>query len=235
MATYREMIYMVLDEAKIASDDAFYTKEHIMFLLNKYRAAVLKQNYIQSKAVNRSYQYSIVQDDNYQMLCIDLVPTASFDGIECVGNDYLKSKEKLPSLLNIGTTRLSTADQFQGDMSLVSNIRFPYASSRYSRDWIYGTIGKDGYLYLKSCNPQFYYLESVKLTAVFANPEKAANLECGESDNCELLDKRYPLEEALIPFVIKGIIDEIYPKSKTPQDTSNNAHDDLTKQANNEQ
>lgn len=226
MATYREMTYMVLDEAKIASDDSFFTENHVLFLLNKYRASLLKQNYIQSKAVNRSYQYQQVHDDNYQMLCIELEPVNSFDGVECASNTYLRSKEKIPFTLNVGYTRLSSMDQFQGDMSLVSNLRFEYAKSKYNSDWIYGTIGKDNYLYLKSCNPQFMYLEAVRLTAVFATPEKAAELECYDN-NCDILDKRYPLEEAIIPFVIKGVVDEILPKTRIEEDNQNNAQDDL--------
>ena len=42
---WREAIYMVLDEIKGSSDDFTYTKEHIAFLLGKYRALLLKQRY----------------------------------------------------------------------------------------------------------------------------------------------------------------------------------------------
>jgi hypothetical protein len=33
MNTYKELIYLCLDEVKQHSDDAFYTEDHVMFLL----------------------------------------------------------------------------------------------------------------------------------------------------------------------------------------------------------
>jgi hypothetical protein len=42
MTTYRELVYMVLDELKAKSDDFYYTEDHIIFLLDKYRAFLLK-------------------------------------------------------------------------------------------------------------------------------------------------------------------------------------------------
>ena len=43
MATYKELVYMCLDELKLKSDDSFIQQEHIIFLLDKYRAFILKQ------------------------------------------------------------------------------------------------------------------------------------------------------------------------------------------------
>jgi hypothetical protein len=40
--TYRELVYTVLDLLKGASDDNYYTEEHVVFLLSKVRAAILK-------------------------------------------------------------------------------------------------------------------------------------------------------------------------------------------------
>ena len=45
MNTLREMVYMVIDQLKNLSDDSYYTEEHIIYLLNKYRALLLKQRY----------------------------------------------------------------------------------------------------------------------------------------------------------------------------------------------
>ena len=49
MATYREMVYMVLDELKLFSDDSSFTEEHVRFLLDKYRMYILKQQYEKEK------------------------------------------------------------------------------------------------------------------------------------------------------------------------------------------
>lgn len=218
---------MILDEAKISSDDSFFNESHILFLLTKHRADVLRTYYISQKAVNRSFQFNTVHEDNYQMICIGLESVSMFEGIVCAGGIYLRSVNKIPATLGIGMENLSTIDQFQGFMSLVSNTRFRYANNRYAKNWIYGTIGKDGYLYLKSCNPQMSYLQSVKLTAVFSNPERASELECDKSETqCDILDSRFPIEESLIPYVIKSVVDEILPKTLLKEDLENNAQDD---------
>ena len=64
MSTYRELVYLVLDELKGTSDDFTYTEEHIMFLLSKYRAFLLKQKYNDIKKQ--------IPESNYQTICIDL-------------------------------------------------------------------------------------------------------------------------------------------------------------------
>jgi hypothetical protein len=39
---WKELVYIVLDELKLVSDDSTFTEDHVMFTLNKYRAFVLK-------------------------------------------------------------------------------------------------------------------------------------------------------------------------------------------------
>ena len=62
--TYREVIYMVNDLCKQFSDDASYTEDHILFLINKYRGALLQQYLSVKKQVPHS---------NYQTIEIDLL------------------------------------------------------------------------------------------------------------------------------------------------------------------
>ena len=45
MNTYRECVYMVFDELNLSSDDSRWEVEHIIYLLNKYRAILTKQRY----------------------------------------------------------------------------------------------------------------------------------------------------------------------------------------------
>ena len=42
---YKDIVYMVLDEIKSTSDDAFFTEEHVLLLVNNYRNFILKQRY----------------------------------------------------------------------------------------------------------------------------------------------------------------------------------------------
>ena len=45
MATYRELIYSVLDRIKAMSDDSIITEDHVIFTIDKVRAALLYQKY----------------------------------------------------------------------------------------------------------------------------------------------------------------------------------------------
>ena len=65
MTTYREAIYMCLDLLKGKSDDFSFTEEHIAYLLDKFRALLLKQRY--GKDPLKEIPYS-----NYQTIELDL-------------------------------------------------------------------------------------------------------------------------------------------------------------------
>ena len=112
MSTYRELVYLVLDELKGTSDDFTYTEEHIMFLLSKYRAFLLKQKYNDIKKQ--------IPESNYQTLCLDLIEVPSICGEICEGGTYLRSSIKIPFLIQIGTPRVYPTDYYQGDITYVS-------------------------------------------------------------------------------------------------------------------
>ena len=70
--TYNELIYMVLDELKLSSDDSYITPDHVIFLLVKYRSFLLKQRYSDIKKQ--------IPDSNYQSICLDLIEVPSISG-----------------------------------------------------------------------------------------------------------------------------------------------------------
>ena len=41
-STYRELVYLVLDELKLVSDDSSFTEDHVIYLLDRYRPFLLK-------------------------------------------------------------------------------------------------------------------------------------------------------------------------------------------------
>ena len=49
MATFREIVSMVLDRNKLSNDDAYIGIEHVMFLASKLRAYILTSKYKQIK------------------------------------------------------------------------------------------------------------------------------------------------------------------------------------------
>lgn len=223
--TYRELVYLVLDELKLSADDAYFTEEHVVFLLGKYRGLLLKQQY---KDVKKE-----IPESNFQTLCLDLIQVPAIAGEPCEGGTYLRSKEKIPFLMNITTPRVYTGDYYQGDITYVSRERMKYVGyNRWLPNIIYASIGPDNYLYFKSFNPQYLHLEKAKLTGIFEDPEKAAQFECDKSEgSCDILDIPFHLEEALIPQVVQLVVKELSGSIYKPKDDENNSSDDLSELA----
>lgn len=222
MSTYRELVYLVLDELKLTSDDALFNEEHVMFLLGKYRGLLLKQQY---KDIKKE-----IPESNYQTLCLDLIQVPSITGEPCEGGTYLRSKEKIPFLMPVATPRVYPEDYYQGDITYVSRERMKYVGyNRWLPNIIYASIGPDNYLYFKSFNPQYLYLEKARLTGIFEEPEKAAELECNrDGSTCDPMDMKFPLEEALIPQVVELVVRELSRPEYLPEDKQNNADDGLS-------
>lgn len=221
MSTYRELVYLVLDELKLSSDDAYYNEEHIMFLLGKYRGLLLRQHY---KDVKKE-----IPESNYQTLCLDLIQVPAIAGEPCEGGVYLRSKEKVPFLMSIAKPRVYTEDYYQGNITYVSRERMRFVgNNRWLLNEVYASIGSDNYLYFKSSNPQYLYLEKARLTGIFEDPDKAAELSCDKDEICDPMDVKFPLEESLIPLVIEFVVKELSGSKYAPEDKENNANDELS-------
>lgn len=219
--TYREIVYMVLDELKGMSDDFTFTEDHIAFLCGKYRSFLLKQRYYTDikKAISES---------NYQTICLDLIEVPAISGEVCEGGSYLRSKDKIPVTLMIGNPRVYPIDYYQGEIAYISRDRMRYAGyNKWMKNIIYCSIAPDGYLYFKSWNPQFLYLEKVKFTAIFEDAEEVSELTCDNDTACDLLDRTFPIEEALVPPLIELVVNELRKAEYAPSDENNNADDDL--------
>lgn len=220
--TWRQITFMCLDQLKVASDDSYITLEHVLFLVSKIRALVLKQRYSDVKKE--------IPQSNYQTICLDLIQVPAISGEPCEGGTYLRSKEKVPSTMSIGTNVVYPIDFYQGThITYVSRERMRYVGdNKWLKNIIYTSKGPDGYLYFKSSNPQFLYLEKVRMTGVFEDPEKASELECdSESKQCDVLDREFPLEEGLVSTVIELVVKYLSGVVYKPKDQRNNADDDL--------
>lgn len=221
MSTYKELTYMVLDELKLYSDDALYTEEHVMFLLGKYRTFLLKQRYSDVKKQ--------IPESNYQTICLDLIEVPAISGEPCEGGSYLRSKEKIPFLMKIGNPMIYPIDYYQGDITYVSRERMRYVGyNKYLRNIIYASIGPDNYLYFKSFNPQYLYLEKVKVTGIFEDAIAASDLQCSDGAECDILDRVFPIEDALVPPMIELVVKEILSAEYRPEDDTNDAKDELS-------
>ena len=221
---YKDIVYMVLDEIKSTSDDAFFTEEHVLLLVNNYRNFILKQRYSDIKKP--------IPESNYQTICLNLIQVPAIAGVPCGGGTFLRSKEKVPFMMKIGTPKVYPINYYLGEITYVSRERMRYVGyNKYLQNIIYASLGPDNYLYLQSSNPQYLYLEKIRLTGIFENIESVSDLLCddsGDSINCDIMDKTFPIEDALVPPIIELAVKELLSAEYIPKDETNDAKDELS-------
>lgn len=225
--TLRELVFMCMDEVKLHSDDSFYTEDHIVFLLNKYRSFVLKK---ELEKENKQ-----LSSANSQTICLDLIEVRDEDN-PC-GESMLRTEQPIPSLVNDCKVSIYPVNYFEGDHIIYTTMeRMRYTTyNKWTKNLIYAAKGPDDYLYLKSDNPQYIYLEKLRMKAIFEDFENAAQYACDEAgDNlqCDILDMKFPIENALVPIVIELVVKELLGVKYQPRDTHNNASDDASNHIN---
>lgn len=230
MAKYKEIVSMVLDELKVTSDDSIYTEEHIVFLAGRYRTFLLKQRYYSDLKKQ-------IPESNYQTLCLSLEQVEAIEGLPCEGGYYLRTTKPVPDLMPFGITRIyPSGSYYKGNIEFVTKDRFKFTGhNKWLQNIIYATLDPDGRIYLTSQNPQFMYLQQATLTGIFEDAEKASELECDKDGNtreCDILDKDFPIEDALVAPLIELITHELSPSVAAPEDKENNANDNLSPQSN---
>lgn len=228
MAKYKEIVSMVLDMLKVTSDDSIYTEGHIIFLAGRYRTFLLKQRYYSDLKKQ-------IPESNYQTVCLSLEQVEAIEGLPCAGGYYLRSTKPIPNLLPFGITRLYTAGSYyKGNIEFVTKDRFKYTGfNKWLQNTVYATLDPSGRIYLNSANPQFLYLQEAKLTGIFEDSEAASELECDNgSKACDILDRDFPLEDALIAPLIELIVSKLTPSIAAPEDKENDANDNLSSKPN---
>lgn len=219
MSTYKELVYLILDELQLQSDDSTFTEEHISFLLDKYRAFVLKKNYLDMRKP--------IPASNYQRICLDL--SLKTEDI-CPPVTYLVSNDEIPNILPVGNPMVFANNFLSSNISYVTYDRMKYVgTNKYLRNIIYCCIGPDHHIYLKSANPQFIYLKKIEFNGVFEDARKAAKMLCCPSgdSSCDYMEQDFPLEEGLIPMVVEYAVKELTGALYKLTDTVNNSNDDL--------
>ena len=225
----REIVYMVLDLAKAAtSDDAFFTEDHVIFLLKKYRSFLIKKEQEKQKATT-----DIASEFEYQQICLDLEKVPAIDGEPCTGGYYLRTIQKIPKILEDNQPRVYPIDFYQGiNISYIPRDRMRYiGTNKFLQNIIYVSLGPDLHLYLNSSNPQFLYLKKLRMSAVFEDFDEVTDYLCdaeGDSQACDVMDAVFPIREYLVPSLMELVVKELVGSKYQPSDTENNAHDDLS-------
>lgn len=223
MAKFGEIVYMVLDLLKERSDDAYYTEEHILFLASKIRTVLLTRRYKGS----RNSSYISIPQENKQKICVDLEPVDMLPD-SCSGM-FLKSTVKLPDYMSIfGPSAYAIGDVLFTPITFIPIERMPYVGyNTWLSKITYVARSSDGYLYLRSNNPQFIFLENICVEAVFSDAVEVALLNAGSDSCADILELEFPLDATLIPSCIELIVQELTGARFAPEDKRNNAKDDF--------
>ena len=223
-----ELIYLILDNLKITSDDSYITEGHVLFLCKKYRSFLIKKEQEKERSTG-----DIASEFETQQICLDLEKVPAIDGDSCTGGYYLKSVQQIPKLLEGNQPRVYPVDYYQGtNISYVSRDKMRYVGTNpYLQNIIYVSLGPDFKLTLKSNNPQFFYLKKLRLSGVFEDFDKAADLLCddaGSSASCDPLDMEFPIRDYLVPMLIELVTKEIGGAKYSAADKVNDANDNLS-------
>lgn len=217
MTTYREAIYMCLDLVKGANDDFTYTEEHIAYLLDKYRALLLKQHY--GNDPKKHVPYS-----NYQT--IDIVVNK-----DNPNSLYFKSEEPIPTLMFLGIPRITTEDYYNINFEFVSRERLPFVGkNKFIKNTCYTAVNESGFLCVKPYETMPISEDegiTVKLTAIFENPREVA-YNNSILEGIDVLDSFIPIEETLVSTLIEVVVKVLSASMFKPEDQMNNDRDDLS-------
>lgn len=222
MATYREISYFVIDQVKAISDDSTITIDHVIFLLNYYRNYLIEQK-VKTEGASR------LTSASSQTICLDLQQEQLIPEDDCYSTVF-RSVQTVPDLVD-GTSATAYPINFffNVNISVVSKERFRFVGhNKYMKNIIYLTISDDNKVYLKSNNPQYQYLDKIKLHGIFEDSQKAGELSCTEQGTvCDILDTDFPLDGALIPTIIEAATKVLSAAAWRQQDSTNDARDDL--------
>lgn len=203
MTTYREAIYMCLDLLKGSSDDFYYTEEHVAYLLDKFRAFVLKQRY--GSDPKKHVPYS-----NYQTLDITIKNDSN----------RLISVESIPYTLQIGIPRITVDEYYDTKVEFTSRERLPFVGyNKFLKNIIYSAVDENNNLIVKVPESvDWSDVKSIKLTALFESPRDLYD---------DYMDEAYPVEEALVTTIIELVVKELAGSVYIKNDDKNNNRDDL--------
>lgn len=206
MTTYRELIYMCLDVLKGTSDDFSYTEEHIAFLLDKFRALLLKQRY--GTDPKKHVPYS-----NYQNIDLTLTLTPP----------YYQSNEIVPYTLQLGIPRVTINGYYDITFEFTSRERLPFVGyNKYLKKIRYCGINESNKLcVVPKEDDDFATFNNLRLTAIFENP-RSIQLDSTK----HWMDNEFPLEEALINPLIEMTVNALAKAVTAPADTINNGTDE---------
>lgn len=215
MTTYRELVYMVLDELKAKSDDFYYTEDHIIFLLEKYRAFLLKQKYRTPKSVVLSSNYMHITI-KAPLIMMNPIQETNFDcSILHISSPKLIIMPNVPDPIKKEYIfNYCTEDRrlFLRQSQFLKNVNYFY--------FLNGTLTLDaGNKFFKEYGKGLIH---ACIKAIFESPSRIYS----EYLEVDPMNQRFPLEESLISPLLEMVVKDLTSAMFKPEDDVNNGKDE---------
>lgn len=213
MTTYKELVYMVLDEIKAKTDDFYYTEDHIIFLIDKYRAFLLKQKYKTPKSVVLNSNYMYIQIPNHIITDNKIFTNFKWEIIS-IGVPrvllYPIHPDQKEHALNYCTEERR---YFLRQSQFLKNINYFY----FLNNELVLDLGKSFFTTYKDVETV------IKVKAVFESPSK---LYTYINPSIDVLEQDIPLEESLISPLLEMVVKDLTSAMFKPEDDINNGKDE---------
>jgi hypothetical protein len=221
----QQVISIVEEQVRAYTDDSV-DERYILDLLSLNRSVALTNRY---NTGLRSFDEASIQN-----ICVplELVDSATCCSLVASGCLILKSKNKIPSLMDLHNklaVKSVTSPMVNAKpINFIDRNRVAYAGKdSLTRNMLYSFIYND-YLYVWSAEKKNLLIESVILSAVFEDFQGAANFECTSGTNCvDYSTTDFALMDNLLTTIaIPQTVSTILKSMMVPIDSSNNAKND---------
>ena len=206
---------------KDRSDDIKLSDRQLEFIINYYRAKLIKQEVDKKRAISSN----IIQD-------LGKVQLAKIDSSELSGvstNKYiLRTISKIPKLLELNQ---QDAIVYIGGLDKTSSIDFMTKSrSKWNKSSKYGSkqptaYYRNGYVYIAEC-PQF--MKFINIEGIFADPREVSRYNTADNVCYDISQDSYPISEYMIPVINELVLSkEMAVFSQAIQDDVNDASTEI--------
>ncbi len=219
--TKNEIIYTVLEKLRVYSDDSDFSEELISSLIDTKRAMLLKQQY----AKNAWHMPMEIK----QHLCVDLELVEKVEGY-CSAGKILMTDLPLPKSIKIkgkeGPLLVRGLDMMEIPINIIPIERIPFLfNNKYTQHLIYCAVASSGKLVLVSKDDKHRFLNHIKVTDVYEDPEKARQLDCSEDFSLDDWEYEYPVESSMVETIVDLIVKDMTVSIQIPSDKTNDAAD----------
>lgn len=217
-----EIIYSIMEKLRQAdSDDTNYNAEIISYHIDNTRALLLKRRAERGKGFSEIDLQTITMDVNKY--------DASMDTSLTVGQNILRSVNKLPKLLKIADklsiVRIGSLNLYDPGFNIVSYAQSIYSGKgRYNKNQVFSYVFNN-YVYVKGalgCK-EYRYLDKIIVRGLFEDCDTvdAKN----KSLDCTDYDYEYPISADMIPELESMIIQQLGQTMQIPEDKKNDSND----------